>query len=64
MAASELEAAETELAEHLQQHEEALQDVRNALHLDPANTELIEVGAPCANAMTPKLLRHSACLIG
>ncbi len=53
MAADELEAAETELAVQLTKHEDALQDVRHALHLDQGNAELIEVTAPCRMLFQP-----------
>ena len=43
MATDELQAAEAELAEQLQQHSEALQGVREALHADPGNIELVQV---------------------
>ena len=43
MASSELAAAEADLAEQLQQHQEALQGVRDALELDSQDAELIEV---------------------
>jgi hypothetical protein len=43
MAAAELQVAEDELAEQLQQHSEALQGVREALQADPGNVELVQV---------------------
>jgi hypothetical protein len=43
MATDELQAAEAELAEQLQKHSEALQGVREALHADPGNAELLQV---------------------
>lgn len=43
MSTAELQAAEDDLTEQLQQHSEALQGVREALQADQGNIELVQV---------------------